>query len=183
MTRITLKAEGELDAATCTHIRGLIGQQSAIPNLWLLIANAPGLLKAWTDFSWPLRKSRHVAPGLCELMIMRTAQLSRAQYSWAHHWSVAIAAGIGEQQLVALSNWRKSDLFNNSERAALGLADELVQTGRVSDAAFKALRDAFDEPAVTQLVMVVAFYICVARFTSALELDLEPQYVDKPPLS
>src|SRR5271155_1597717 len=139
MTRLAPKTEEELDAATRAHIRGLIGHGPAIPNLWLLIANAPGLLKAWTDFSWPLRKSPHLAPGLCELMIMRTAQLSHAEYSWAHHWGVAIAAGVGEQKLSALSTWRESNLYSDREQAALSLADELVQTGRVAGATFEAV--------------------------------------------
>jgi alkylhydroperoxidase family enzyme len=180
MTRIALKSEDQLDAEARTRIRGLIGPAVPIPNLWLLIGNAPELLKPWTEFSWPLRKVRYAPTVICELMILRTAQLSHAEYTWAHHWGLVIAAGGTERQLASLSSWRQSDLFSTPEKAALGLADELVVTGRVSDAVFKAARESFEPAALTQLIMLISFYVCVTRFTAALELDLEPHYLGVP---
>jgi alkylhydroperoxidase family enzyme len=182
MTRIPLKTDDELDPDTRLLFEEMVGRGSSVPDLYRLLANAPKLLKAWTDLAWPLRSTGHVARGLRELLIMRTALLVGAEYEWAHHWPLAIAAGVSEIQLHALSDWRSSDAFDHSERAALAFADELVETGHVSDGAFTALAAHFDAPGLIQIALTLSFYVCVARFAHAFSLALESAYARFPAL-
>lgn len=176
MTRIPLKTDDELDPATRELFAGMVARGGKVPDLYRLLANAPELLQAWTDLAWPLRAADHASRALRELLIMRTAQLTGARYEWAHHWSLAVIAGVAEEQLRALADWESSDLFNVQERAALSLADEMVRDGHPSDAAFAPVRKLFDEKATIQIVLTVAFYVCVARFAGAFALDLESGY-------
>lgn len=182
MTRLPLKTDAELDDATRALFDGMTGRGAKVPDLYRLLANAPELLRAWTDLAWPLRNVDHASRGLREMLIMRTAQLTGAKYEWAHHWSMAVAAGVSEAQLHALAAWRDSPLFGAEARAVLGLADAMVRDGHPSEAAFAPVRALFDDKAVIQIVLTVAFYVCVARFAGALELDVEPGYEDTPPL-
>lgn len=182
MTRIPLKTDDELDPATRALFEGMVQRGGKVPDLYRLLANAPELLQAWTDLAWPLRAVDHAGRALRELLIMRTAQLTGARYEWAHHWPLAVAAGVTEDELHALADWRSSRLFTAEQRAALGLADEMVRDGHPSDAAFAPVRELFDDKAVIQIALTVAFYVCVARFAGAFELDLEPGYESVPPL-
>ncbi len=182
MTRIPLKTDAEVDDATRALFEGMVQRGSKVPDLYRLLANAPELLQAWTDLAWPLRNLGFAGRDLRELLIMRTAQLTGAKYEWAHHWSMAVAAGVSTEKLHALSDWRASEQFSETERAVLGFADEMIRDGHPSSAAFAPVRALFDDSAVIHIALTVAFYVCVARFAGALELDLEPGYDDVPPL-
>lgn len=182
MTRIRLKGDDELDPTTRELFEGMVRRGGKVPDLYRVLAHSPELLQAWTSFAWPLRNVDHADRALRELLILRTAQLTGATYEWAHHWPMALAAGATAAQLEALASWRDSPLFEPAARAALGLADELVRSGDSSDAAFAAVREHFDEKATIQIALTVAFYVCVARFAGAVELDLEPGYEAIPPL-
>jgi len=183
MTRLPLKQDDELDAETRALFDEIRARGGDVPDLYRLLANVPELLKAWTGLAWPLRNVNCADRGLRELLIMRTAQLTGAEYEWAHHWKMALAAGVGEAQLAALERWRDSDCFNEAERAALAMTDEIVPGASMSDAVFRALRARFSGEAIVQLVLSVSFYCCVARFAGGLALDVEEQYRSTPPMT
>jgi alkylhydroperoxidase family enzyme len=182
MTRLRLRTQEELDRNTISLFQGIEERGGKVPDLYRLLANAPDLLRAWVDLAWPLRNGNHADRSLRELVIMRTAQLAAARYEWAHHWHMAISAGITEIQLRNLHRWRQNDHFDRNERVILSAADELVGAGKISEATFAALTELFSEAAIIQLVLTVAFYICVARFAGAFELDIEPAYRHVPSL-
>jgi alkylhydroperoxidase family enzyme len=182
MTRLPLKSDEDLDDDTRSLFTGMIARGSKVPDLYRLLANAPELLQAWTSLAWPLRNVNHVDRGLRELLIMRTAQLTGAEYEWKHHWSLALAAGVAAEKLDALANWKANDLFDADERAALGMTDAMVADSHVGVGAVHPVLDRFDKPAVIQLVLTVAFYICVGRFAGALDLTVEPGYETVPDL-
>jgi 4-carboxymuconolactone decarboxylase len=182
MTRMPLKNDEQLDDDTRALFAGMVARGSKVPDLYRLLANAPELLQAWTNMAWPLRNVGHADRGLRELLIMRTAQLTGADYEWKHHWSMAVAAGVSEEKLGALATWAGSGLFPAQERAVLGMADAMVRDGHIAEADIQPVLDQFDRAAVIQLVLTVAFYICVGRVAGALHLDLEPGYEAVPDL-
>jgi alkylhydroperoxidase family enzyme len=106
---------------------------------------------------------------------MRSAQVTGAEYEWAHHWSMATGAGVAEAKLAALADWRGSDLFDERERAALAYAEDL-QANDVPDTTFAEVRRLFEPPEVIELTLTATFYANVARVLRALQVDLEPGY-------
>ena len=56
------------------------------------------------------------------------------------------------------------------------LADDMLHSGKVSKATFDAVRTQFGDAGTVHLTLTVAFYICVARFAGAMELDIESKY-------
>jgi alkylhydroperoxidase family enzyme len=182
VTRLPIKSDDELDDSTRRLFQNLTRSGAKVPDLYRALANAPDLLPAWTDLAWPLRGAGYSSRGLRELLIMRTAQLTAAQYEWKHHWGLAIAAGISEQQLLELGRWARSDRFSEPERAALAFADELITTGAVADEMFARLSREFGTEGVIHLSLTISFYVCVAMFTSAMRLSVEDGYEHVPPL-
>src|SRR5437762_7185383 len=84
------------------------------PNLYRALANHPGLVAAWTEFSKMLRHDTRTPRALRELVILRGGQLMRSEYEWAQHLPMARKAGVREAQINALSNWRTSAEFDRS---------------------------------------------------------------------
>ena len=67
-------------------------------NLYRALGNHPALAAAWTEFANSIRHDSATPRALRELMILRTAQIARSEYEWAHHLRMARKAGVSEAQ-------------------------------------------------------------------------------------
>jgi len=75
-------------------------------NLYRALGNHAALAAAWTEFANAIRHDSRTPRSLRELMILRTAQLARSEYEWAHHLRMARKAGVEAAKIAALSGWR-----------------------------------------------------------------------------
>lgn len=144
------------------------------PNLYKALANHPALVASWTEFSKTLRHDTRTPRALRELVILRGAQLMRSEYEWAQHLPMARQAGVSEDQIKDLPDWRKSSRFNEREKAALELAEAVTQ-GKVSDEVYARAMKHFDPHDYVELALVAAFYAMVARMLDAMGVQLEPE--------
>jgi alkylhydroperoxidase family enzyme len=147
-----------------------------VPNLYMTIGNAPRMLQAWMDFTWPLRHEGVSPRSLREVVIMRVAQSKQATYVWSHHWDMAVAAGISPEQLESLGDWRSAGLFDDKQAAVLAYADEVIGGGGVTDPAFAEMRRLFSNAEIVELTLAATFYLNLAHFAKALQIELEPKY-------
>jgi len=67
-----------------------------------------------------------IDPALRELINIRVSQLNGCGYCLTKHTAAARQLGESCERLDALSEWRSSDAFDERERAALELAEELT---------------------------------------------------------
>lgn len=176
MARLEMTSETPDDPVLAEIFDGVKARGSDLPNLYRVLGASPDMLKTWIDFAWSLRLDAKTPRGLRELVIMRGAQLSGAAYEWAHHWPMAINAGVSEDKLHALREWRRSDLFSAEERAVLQMADEITKGPGASDATIAALKEIFAPSEVVELTLTASFYVCVSRLLTSLEVDVEPEY-------
>ena len=79
--------------------------------------------------------------------------------------------GISTDKLNALVDYAKSLLFDEAERVALEYADALTNTTRdVDDALFARVRQHYDEDAIAELTMLIAWENASSRFNRALRV-------------
>lgn len=150
------------------------------PNLYHCLANHPRLVAAWSDFSKALRHDTRTPRALRELVILRGAQLMRSEYEWAQHLKMARKAGVSDAQIRELSAWKKSNLFDAREKAALLLAEAVTQ-GKVSDEVYAEAMRHFDHHDYVELSITAAFYAMVGRMLDAMGVQLEPDFRDYAP--
>jgi alkylhydroperoxidase family enzyme len=144
------------------------------PNLYKALANHPQLAAAWTEFSKTLRHDTRTPRALRELVILRGAQLMRAEYEWAQHLAMARNAGVREAQIRSLAAWKTSAEFDAREKAALALGEAVTQ-GRVSDEVHSLAMKEFDVHDYVEIALVAGFYAMVGRMLDALGVELEPE--------
>ncbi len=150
------------------------------PNLYRTLANHPALLAAWTEFANSIRHDSKTPRAMRELMILRTAQLTRSEYEWAQHLKMARKMGVREAQIAALADWRASSEFDARERAAL-LLTEAVQAIGVSDEVHAEVKKHFSDAEFVELTFTAAFYAMVSRMLDALRVELDPGARDYSP--
>ena len=149
-------------------------------NLYRALGNHPGLTKAWTEFANAIRHDSRTPRALREVMILRTAQIARSEYEWAHHLRMARKAGVSEAKIAALGDWRASAAFDAKERAALALT-EAVMACNVTDEVHAEAKKHFSDAEFVELSLTAGFYAMVSRMLDAMRVELDEDVRDHAP--
>ena len=75
------------------------------------------------------------------------------------------------EELGALSDPANSQLFSDSEQAALAYAESITTAASVPDEVFKNIRQQFSDDEVIELTATITWEICAAKFNRALEIE------------
>ncbi len=177
MARVGYVATTEAQGDAREVLTKMEGRGSAVLNLHRAVANSPNMLRNFMRLGNSLLLHGALPPHLRELAILRIAQMTDAGYEWAHHVPIARQAGVGEEQIAALSTWQTSPHFDGRERAVLRYVESTTSAVKVPDEAFREVRTHLGEAEVVELTLVVGYWGLVARLLVALEIDLEPPFV------
>ena len=115
-----------------------------------LAEQAPESYTAMFKFS----RSLTLDENLRHLIEIRVSQLNGCAFCLDMHWKDARAAGESEERLAMLAVWHESPLFDDREKAALSLAEEItvIGDGHVSDDTWEEAGEHFDDPELAQVV-------------------------------
>lgn len=95
---------------------------------------------------------------LLELVRLRASLLNGCEFCIGLHTHELGKHHEPESRVNAVAGWRESDAFTERERAALAWTDTVtnVQDGHVSEEAFTAVREHFEEKELVDLTLAVA---------------------------
>lgn len=154
-------------------LRDIIDTRGApVENIFLALAPTPSLCKGVLAMATSLRRSQLLPRRFRELAVVTVGIAADSRYEVEHHWRVALKEGITPEELEAIPDFATSALFTEEERAIIGFALELTQTGRTSDAQWAKL-GFLDEACRVELTLTVAWYNAVCRIIGALDLEVE----------
>lgn len=86
-------------------------------------------------------------------------------------------AGIADEKIAALPDFRTSPLFTDAERAALELAEAMTAASvTVPDALFARARSHYDEPQLVELAATAALENFRARFNRVFQIEPNSLY-------
>ena len=102
-------------------------------------------------------------------LIVHGARLSDCQFELMGHSVRARAAGVTDDELAQVPDWRTSTVFTDQERLAFVFMEEMV-TGHVSAETNVRLAAEFDPAERIELILTAAFYCMVPRTIDALRL-------------
>jgi alkylhydroperoxidase family enzyme len=149
-------------------------------NLYRALGNHPALTAAWTEFANAIRHDSKTPRALREIMILRTAQIARSEYEWAHHLRMARQSDVSEAKIAALADWRTATEFDAKERAALALT-EAVMACNVSDEVHAEVKKQFSDAEFVELSLTASFYAMVSRMLDAMRVELDQGVRDYQP--
>jgi AhpD family alkylhydroperoxidase len=125
-----------------------------------------------------LSLNRHLSEGsleegLRQLVEIRVSQISGCGFCLAMHTLLARKAGVPHAKLDTLAGWREESVFEERERAALGLAETMTRIGdgaQVEDAIWSAARNQFDDDELAALLYLIGLINVFNRINIAVEL-------------
>jgi AhpD family alkylhydroperoxidase len=136
--------------------------------VWVIYARMPRLL-------WPqmlmvrlAQKGLSLEPTLVDLVQIRVSAANGCTFCTDLHRAVAQRSGRDARKLAALDESILGGALSDAERIALTFADEIAGNGLPSDGTFAALRAAFSERAIVELVWLCSFTAYLNRMARAL---------------
>ncbi|MES2561589.1 MAG: carboxymuconolactone decarboxylase family protein [Pseudomonadota bacterium] len=165
-----------------------LGRELGIPeaqasrSAFRMLANHPDLVKHVYGLLTMLSSRNKLPTRLRELIIMRLAWRAGSEYAWFQHYRISTQAGVTPEEVVAVRDWRKSDLFGSAERAVLAAADDTCEQGKISDAVWKECAQALKETAVlVEMVVAIGNWTMFAQLLQSLEVEIEAGATPWPP--
>jgi AhpD family alkylhydroperoxidase len=191
-------------APSTTPLVGLVSKEEAPPEVravydaaepvygrllhtWQALAQRPEIFTAYLPYLRSIIGPGELEQRIKELVEVRTVVLNRCLYSTSHRVRSARAAGVSEDDIVAVARG-ELDGFDSRERVALELAEALTVSPAsvpyadapqlVPDEMLVRLRSEFSEPAIVELVTTIGLWNALARFHRVMGFELD---MDAPP--
>ena len=160
--------EAPYSAALAERFARLVPPGMVPPAIFRAVARNEGLFNHMVDIGLlgptGLLDRRVLPKALRELLVLRTCVAARNDYEWhLHAETLAERMGLSAAQIADTRAAAPSDsLWSEAERAAMALADALVQRLAVDDALYARLRAHFDEARLIEMTQLVGLYTSVA---------------------
>lgn len=143
-----------------------------VPDLFLVLSIHRGLFLPWLRFASRLMPFGHLPAPMREMLILRTGWNCRCRYEWGQHVDLALAAGVGDEDILRVAGGPST--FSDPIHRSLMLAcDELCANQVIGDAVWADLSRHWDEPELIEIAMLVGHYRMLAGFINTAGLVLE----------
>lgn len=145
-------------------------------NVFRMIANSENCAPEVFELGYKLSKGSSLEPQHREVAILRVAHAIGAEYLWQEHTAIAQRVGLSAEKIdsiAAFPNQSGAETLDAFDVALLTFTDELIESSYVRDEAFGAIRQAYDESHLVELILLVGFYTMVGRVTKTLHVDLQ----------
>ena len=119
-----------------------------------------------TKYTIPLREK--------ELLILRTAWLSRGNFVWGRHNITGRKAGLTDEEISRVTRGPDEKGWSDFDAVLLRTADELHMSRFVTDATWKRLGQRYSDNQLVEVVLIVANYTMLSMFQNTLGAQLEP---------
>jgi 4-carboxymuconolactone decarboxylase len=173
MPRVPLIRNEEADPMIRDMFTKMENNGHRVLNLFRVVAHSPQVGRGFLRLGNAILFRGDLSPTLRELAILRVGHLTKANYEWTQHVSIAMRVGVPQSQIDAISGWIDSKAFDDRERALLRYTDEVTQNVRTSEETFKTLRKFLSEKETVELTIVIGYYNMVSRVLESLQVELE----------
>jgi alkylhydroperoxidase family enzyme len=156
------------------HVQETLAKVALPLKIFRMMAHAETNLRPLVRLGGSILAKQQLSGRLRELAILRVATLSQARYEWLQHVPIAKAAGVTDAQIAALDAGHVSaNCLDARDQLVLRFTDELVRDVRASDRTFNELARQFPPREIVELILVVGYYMLIARLLETTAVDLE----------
>lgn len=145
-------------------------------HIYRAIGNNPSILAGLREFFSSLWSDTGLSERKRELVILAIAREAGSEYEWHQHVNIGAGAGVTDEEMRAISAGRFDD-FDPDEAVLLRYAIAVVNDA-VDDALHDDLREyVSDDETIVGLTALAVAYFGVARLLSALDVEIEEEFV------
>jgi alkylhydroperoxidase family enzyme len=149
-------------------------RNGTVLNLHATLIHHPRLYTPRVRFGAYLKRESLLSEQTRELLILRTAWLTRADYEWAHHVRSAQQAGLSMAQIDRVAVGSSASGWTEEQAALLGAAEDLRREAFIADATWEVLSRHFDARQLIDVIFTVGGYTMTGLAINSLGIQLEP---------
>lgn len=144
-------------------------KRGAIGSLHKRMGHIPELVEAFETFSTMIH-SLPIEFNIFAVVVLRTVQVIDDNYEWPICVSLARKAGLGDERIIELWDWRNSSHFSSRQKAALAIVDEHCVERPITRVAAKDARSQLTDPEIVAVCTVMGWFLLIGCFTGPLAL-------------
>jgi alkylhydroperoxidase family enzyme len=168
-----LKRFTEFHIADAVHDEQLARSMSKL-NVVRALLNNPAITLAQSSLAGALMGSKTLNHRTRELVILRTGWRTRSEYEFCQHVAIARRIGMTDEEILGVRDPSACRAYNDADRAAIALADELHDRAEATPATWAALERAFSPAELVELILVSGFWRMMAGFLKTAKIPLDP---------
>jgi 4-carboxymuconolactone decarboxylase len=142
------------------------------PSSYLTYAGKAGALLS--DLVEHLRFHSTLNPAETEIAICTAVRAADVDYIWEPHVKLGLKAGAREEAFHAIDTLAPLDGLTADEALIIRFGRELLETKKVSDATFDAVRKRYGEKGLLELIAVMGVYTMNAAILRAMDHPAPP---------
>ena len=143
-------------------------------NIFTMWAHSANTIRLVADLGAAQFAKLELPRSIREMVTLLVASTDAAEYEWGQHVSLSGAAGVSDEQRVAL---KRGDIeppcFSPPEHAALRLTAAVLAGPEVDDEVFNAAKKYLSDRQLVELVGVVGYYWMLGRISTVFQVDLD----------
>ena len=143
------------------------------PNLFLTLIRNRNFFRQWAFFASRLMPNGLLDRQDTELVILRTAWLSRSKYEWYQHVLISLDCGLLPVEIEKVAQWPQAGGFTGHRAELLNAVDEIHELGAISDATWSRLSNHYEDTKMIELCMLIGHYRMLANVINTLGISVE----------
>lgn len=146
-------------------------------NFFRMLGYSPGTFVEIIDLTNAIFKNLTLSDYHKELFVLMVAAHEGADYEWEQHVSISHAAGVREDQFVAIAESRLDDsqVFDARERVFLRFGKTMLERGKVPGVLFRHTLEHFSVQELSDAMIVIGYYRMLSGFIQTFNLPSDPQ--------
>jgi alkylhydroperoxidase family enzyme len=142
-------------------------------NVMRTMIRHPNLVRRWLPFTNHILYKSTLPARDREIVILRVAWNTQAEYEWGQHVVVARREGLSDDEIERTTAGAEAAGWTDLEAALIRAADELEADSFITDATWEALSRHYDEQQLMDLIFTVGNYRALACVINSLGVQLD----------
>ena len=148
-----------------------------IVNIFRMLGYSPGTFVEIIDLTNAIFKNLTLSDYHKELLVLQVAAHEGTAYEWEQHVSISQAAGVREDQFIAIAEQRFDDgeAFVPRERVLLNFGKIILEQGKAPGVVFKHTLEHFTIEELSDAMIVIGYYKLLSIFIQTFNIPIDAQ--------
>lgn len=146
-------------------------------NFFRMVGHSPGAFIPMIDLTNAIFRNLNISDYHKELIVLLVAAHESVTYEWEQHVSIAQAAGVRQDQFVAIAEARIDDTsaFDEQERILLSFGHGILLKGKAPGVLFKHALEHFSISELSDAIIVLGYYRMLAGYIRTFDIPIDAQ--------
>ena len=148
-----------------------------IVNIFRMLGYSSGTFVEIIDLTYAIFKNLTLSDYHKELLVLQVAAHEGNAYEWEQHVSISQAAGVREDQFIAIAEQRFDDgeAFVLRERVLLNFGRIILEQGKAPGVVFKHTLEHFTIQELSDAMIVIGYYRLLSIYIQTFNIPIDAQ--------